>query len=212
VSRPGTPIELLAPRAMRSGAVRAPADAVDARIAAAALELLRTRGVAGTTMADVSRAAGIGRATLFRRFGSKDELFEHVIAAELQRFLGALAARFAEVTDPTERICETFAASLRLGAGVLLRAASIEQRAALVATLAEGSPSSLDLARAFVAAHIRAGQRAGHVRAGDPDTLADGMIRVVLGYLLVPGPTLDPDDERSVRRIAVDVIAPMVLV
>jgi hypothetical protein len=118
---------------------------------------------------------------------------------------------FIEVTDPGERICRAFAVCLRLGDSPLIRGASPERRAALVAALATGDPAPITVAQAFVAAQLREGQRDGTVRAGDADTFADGMIRIVLGYFIVPSDTLDPSDPDSTRRVALAVVAPIAL-
>ena len=211
MSRPGAPLEALIPGALRAEALPREPDAVDRRIADAALLVLADEGTEAASMQDVADRAGVGRATLFRRFGSKDALFQFAIAVEVRRFLAGIARLFIEVTDPGERICEAFAACLRLGDSPLIRGASPERRAALVAALANGDPAPIAVARAFVAAQLRLGQADGTVRSGDADTLADGMIRVVLGYFIVPSDALDPSDPDSTRRVALAVVAPIAL-
>jgi AcrR family transcriptional regulator len=211
VTRPAAPLEALIPGALRANLLGREPDEVDRRISDAALEALSELGTEAASMQDVADRAGVGRATLFRRFKSKDALFQYAIALEVRRFLAGIARLFTEVTDPAERICEAFAACLRLGDSPLLRGASLERRAALVAALAHGDPAPITVARAFVAAQLRLGQADGTVRAGDADTFADGMIRVVLGYFIVPSDTLDPSDPESTRRVALAVVAPIAL-
>ena len=48
-------------------------------ILAAALELVRTRGVEGVTMDTVASVAGVGKGTLFRRFSSREGLMAAVL-------------------------------------------------------------------------------------------------------------------------------------
>ena len=48
-------------------------------ILAAALELVRTRGVEGVTMDSVASVAGVGKGTLFRRFSSREGLMAAVL-------------------------------------------------------------------------------------------------------------------------------------
>ena len=211
MTRPAAPLETLIPAALRPDALAREPDALDRRISDATLLVLSERGTEEASMQDVADRASVGRATLFRRFGSKDALFQFAIAAEVRRFLAGVAQLFVDVTDPGDRICEAFAACLRLGDSPLLRSASPERRAALVAALAKGDPAPIAVARAFVAAQLRLGQADGTVRAGDADTLADGMIRVVLGYFIVPSDTLDPSDPDSTRRVALAVVAPIAL-
>ncbi|MBA3279293.1 MAG: TetR/AcrR family transcriptional regulator [Geodermatophilaceae bacterium] len=59
-----------------SGVIRERADAARnrLRILAAAERLFRTHGVAGVTMDDVAAQAGVGKGTLYRRFGDKGGL------------------------------------------------------------------------------------------------------------------------------------------
>lgn len=212
MSRPSAPLEALIPGALRADALGREPDEVDRRISDAALQALSELGTEAASMQDVADRADVGRATLFRRFKSKDALFQYAIAVEVRRFLAGIARQFAEITDPAERICEAFAACLRLGDSPLLRGASPERRAALVAALANGDPAPIAVARAFVAAQLRLGQADGTVRSGDADTFADGMIRVVLGYFIVPSDTLRPSDPASTRRVALAVVAPIALV
>jgi AcrR family transcriptional regulator len=211
VTRPGAPLEQLIPGALRRDLLVRVPDELDRRISDAALSVLAEHGTEAASMREVADRAGVGRATLFRRFGSKDALFQYAVAVEVRRFLAGIARLFTEVTDPAERICEAFAACLRLGSSPLLSGATSERRAALVAALAHGEPAPIALARAFVAAQLREGQANGTVRAGDLETMADGMIRVVLGYFIVPSDKLDPSDSESTRRVAMAVVAPIAL-
>jgi AcrR family transcriptional regulator len=211
VTRPGAPLEQLIGGALRPDLLAREPDEVDRRISDAALSVLAEQGTEAASMREVADRAGVGRATLFRRFGSKDALFQYAVAVEVRRFLAGIARLFIEITDPADRICEAFAACLRLGASPLMRGATSERRAVLVAALANGEPAPIALARAFVAAQLREGQANGTVRAGDLETMADGMIRVVLGYFIVPSDKLDPADSVSTRRVAMTVVAPIAL-
>src|SRR3954471_1410419 len=69
-----------------------------ARIERAALELFRSRGFDRVTVADVCAAAGVGPATFYRHFGTKDAVvfaYQDDFMAALQAALGA-AARLPE--------------------------------------------------------------------------------------------------------------------
>ena len=80
MSRPSAPLEELIPGALRSGVLVREPDEVDVRIAEAALSALSELGTEAASMQDVAVRAGVGRATLFRRFGSKDALFQYAPA------------------------------------------------------------------------------------------------------------------------------------
>lgn len=73
--------------------VREP-DELSARILSAALEQAELVGIRRITMEDVARRSGVGRATLYRRFPTKDALIDALVLAEARRYLeGSAAAR-----------------------------------------------------------------------------------------------------------------------
>ena len=74
-----------------------PASARD-RLVAAAFDLFDERGFDETTVDDIARAAGVGRTTFFRHFGSK----EAVIFPEHDELLARIAARL-DAGDPDAR-------------------------------------------------------------------------------------------------------------
>ena len=58
-------------------------DSTNQRILDSARSLYIEYGLRRTTMEDVSKRAGMGRATLYRRFSEKDQLFKAVIFRDL---------------------------------------------------------------------------------------------------------------------------------
>ncbi|WP_193045489.1 TetR/AcrR family transcriptional regulator [Mycolicibacterium baixiangningiae] len=68
------------------------------RIVAAAEEVFAERGPAGT-LEDVANAAGVGPATLYRRFANKDALVEEVLTGFFQRLIDAAEAAMAGPPD-----------------------------------------------------------------------------------------------------------------
>jgi AcrR family transcriptional regulator len=79
------------------------------RILAATLRLVGRRGVKRLGMQEVSEAAGVSRATLYRYFPSKDHLMDAVAVFDERTFTDGLAASLAGVEDPSDRI-RTFVA------------------------------------------------------------------------------------------------------
>jgi AcrR family transcriptional regulator len=62
-------------------------DEITTRILAAALEQAELVGLRRSTMDDVARRSGVGRATLYRRFLTKAALNEAIVLSEVRRFL-----------------------------------------------------------------------------------------------------------------------------
>lgn len=69
-------------------------DAITTRILDATLEQAELVGIRRMTMEDVARRSGVGRATLYRRFPTKDALIDALVLAEARRYLdGSAQAR-----------------------------------------------------------------------------------------------------------------------
>ncbi|MBU3060465.1 TetR/AcrR family transcriptional regulator [Nocardia sp. NEAU-G5] len=75
------------------------ADTVD-RLTRAALEVLSREGFAGLTVRMVAAAAGVGTATAYTYFSSK----EHLVAEVFWRRLAATQAPLTDSADPTARV------------------------------------------------------------------------------------------------------------
>src|ERR1700733_16054222 len=91
-----------------AAADKAPAGAVygatEERILRATLRLVGRRGVKRLGMQEVSEAAGVSRATLYRYFPSKERLIDAVAIFDEQTFAEGLATSLALVEDPSDRI------------------------------------------------------------------------------------------------------------
>jgi AcrR family transcriptional regulator len=79
------------------------------RILRATLRLIGRRGVKRLGMQEVSEAAGVSRATLYRYFPSKERLIDAVAIFDERTFADGLATSLALVEDPSDRI-RTFVA------------------------------------------------------------------------------------------------------
>jgi AcrR family transcriptional regulator len=75
-----------------------------ARLVAAAERVFAERGT-GATLEDVARAAEVGPATLYRRFGNKDGLVREVLTVFFTELIG-LAQRAAD--EPSESCLDTY--------------------------------------------------------------------------------------------------------
>lgn len=61
-------------------------------------------GLRKTTMGDIVRAAGVARATAYRYFGSKDEVFVEVLRREMRDILEAVGEAVAAETTTRSRL------------------------------------------------------------------------------------------------------------
>jgi AcrR family transcriptional regulator len=185
-------------------------DSVAERILDAALVQVAAVGLRRTTVDDVARRAGVGRITVFRRFGSKDRLFEVLAVREARRFFAAIEAATGALDDPVERMVASFVAGLRLARGhpLLDRLARIEPETVLAA-LAHDRPPVMSLARELVARPLREAHRRGELQLEDADAVAETLLRLAVSFLLLPHSVVDLDDEAMTRAFAHRVIAPI---
>jgi AcrR family transcriptional regulator len=79
-------------------------DETTARILAAALEQAEQVGIRRTTMEDVARRSGLGRATVYRRFPTKATLIDALVLAEVRRYLDGNAQARAYGTTLEDRL------------------------------------------------------------------------------------------------------------
>lgn len=186
-------------RAARRGRPRD--ERCDVAITAAALALLRERGFPGVTVEAVAARAGVGKATIYRRWPSREALVADVLRsvtselavvdtgdlrADLKRFARALARHLAE----------------HLGGGLLpaLVASAVadpEVRALLQRLAAERRTGPVALVRRAVAR--------GELRPGtDPEVLVDLIAGPLFYRLLISGGSLSP---RAVDRLVDTVLA-----
>lgn len=198
----------------------------DTELVEAALAQFALTGVRRTSGDDIARRAGVNRATLYRRLGTKEQITEAAMLHEAGRVLTTIEADIGDVPDPgvqapdfdpVEYVVRFFTVTLTtLRENRLLRQLlEIDPDEALVGlTLRAGGV--LALSSRLVADRIRA-LRVRTRGAPDPDVpddvdaLAVTLARLTQSLLLTPdGPPL-LDTPRRMRAYAEAVVVPMVL-
>lgn len=205
--RSPVPLTHLFGRAIGKVVSHTPAGPDVVRVYEAALRILAERGAQAATMDDIAAGSGMSRATLFRRFGGRDALFEEAVAHTLHGFLDQITSAFHTITDPTERVAEAFVACLRLRRQLLANETDAAHSAELLTMLTTGDPSAMEIGHRFIADRIQAAQSEGTLPPGNPDMQAGAVIRLTMGYLLLPPAGLD--DETVARDLARRTIAPL---
>ncbi|TNY38446.1 TetR/AcrR family transcriptional regulator [Thermomonospora catenispora] len=180
----------------RPDADQRPPDALQERILDAALAEFEAHGLRRVSMEDVARRARVARTTIYRRFGTKEQLVQEVILRECRRFLSGIAAA-TEGLSAEEALVEGFVAGLRQA-----------RSNPLLARVATGEPEaflpqlSMNGGAVMLAARDILAERLGRDRPGaDLDGVCEVLLRVALSLLLVPGGGLAVDDD-SARAFA----------
>jgi len=138
-------------------------------------------------MADVARAAGVSRQTLYYEFGSKDALAEALAMREAERYMaGAEAAREGHEGSPGAALGASTEFTLREAASnPLLKAVLTDDSSGLLPFLTTRSEALLVAARERCASYLSdhwpglPAERVGFV--------ADTVIRLTLSHLVLPG-------------------------
>lgn len=146
-----------------------------------AADLFARQGFAATTLLDVAHAADLKKASVYHYFASKDSILLAVLTEGIDELLTA-AAEAARTADPVQRLDALLRAHLRNFDRKLAHViVFLTERRALQRELADSPEAREYLAKRraydklFVDC-IRAGQRSGLFRRGDPTVLAYGVL------------------------------------
>jgi AcrR family transcriptional regulator len=200
----GVLADLLGPAPVSAGAA-----ASDGAALSAASAFLGERGLRGWTVEDVAERAGVGRATIYRRFASRDELVRAALGRDARRFFEAIAESVRSVEPLEEKVVLGFLTGLRLVHRGPLAGLLRSDPAAALSLL--GSESLLvaatrALADRYIAMTGPAGATARRARV---EAVAEGLVRLGLSFVLVPGPAVDRLDDRQALEHIGAVIRPL---
>ncbi|OBF46265.1 TetR family transcriptional regulator [Mycobacterium sp. 852002-50816_SCH5313054-b] len=172
-----------------------------------ARSVFETYGVRRANIEDVAARAGVSRSTIYRRFPSKDVLFEHVVRREADAFFRTLDQATAGC-DPQQAVIEAFTLGVRL-----------VQDSPLYSRIAESEPELLGMfsrsqafpIRQFADGIARTLRRCG-ADVAEPDlaNIADILLRVALGIIVFPTDRLDISNEAAVRDYAARYLVPII--
>jgi AcrR family transcriptional regulator len=173
---------------------RADAERNRERILEVAKEVF-TRDGAAASLDDIARRSGIGNATLYRHFPTRDDLIEAVYRNEVEK-LAAAEQRFAATMPPLEALRAWMLLFIDHIAGKMLIVPVMNTIAGGPLRLMEGSRSRIHIA--FVASVKRA------IASGDlrSDTDPNDFVRALVGIFHT---TALPGWEPSARRL-VDIL------
>ncbi len=190
--------------------VRTSDDAVSAQILDAALALAAASGLRHLTMDDVATRAGVGRMTVYRRFGSKAALVDALAIRECRRCL----ATIAQARDPQAGFLDhsvtLFITVLRVirEHPLLARLAQLEPEAFLSELTRDGS-AIFFMVRGFLVELVTEGQRHGELLPGDPAVLAEMGLRLGVSFVLMPDSVLPLEDESAARATVRALLEPL---
>lgn len=186
----------------------------------AAREQFVATGVRRTSADDIARRAGVNRATLYRRLGTKDKIVRATFVHETQRVLATIEQAAGPVPgvgttgfDPAGYIADFFAATItELRNNKLLQQLLEIDPDETLAGLTLRAGDVLAVASMFVADRIRRLRAfVGSARIDDIDDLAGTFARIAQSLLLTPDASPRLTTMVSMKSYAHRVIVPMTL-
>jgi AcrR family transcriptional regulator len=161
-------------------------------------DLVRSRGWSATTMADVAKAAGVSRQTVYNEFGSRQVLVQAYVVHEIETLVGEVETRVrANAGDARQALTEAFELFLKLASDEpLVRVIVADAEGGEVVRLLTDTGRSVATDRVGALVHEVWPQ----ISLPDARLLADSMVRLAISHALVP--TLEPDQAAaSITRI-----------
>jgi AcrR family transcriptional regulator len=154
-----------------------------------------TRAGAAASLDDIARRAGIGNATLYRHFPTRDALIEAVYRSEVEKLADA-SSRFAATLPPLEALRAWMLLFIDHVAGKMLIIPVMETVAGGSSRLITGSRG---LIRTAFAALVQRAIVSGDLRH---DTDPNDLVRALVGIFHT---TYEPGWEQTARRL-VDIL------
>lgn len=172
--------------------------------------LLSEHGTRHWTVDDVAARAGVGRATVYRRFASRDDLMRAAITRDARRFFAAIAESVRSVDSVEEKVVRGFVTGLRLARLSPLSSLLRADPGAAMSLLT--SESLLRTAAGALAERYEAvtGTRLGRAARERVEVSAEALIRLGISFVLIPGPTADLQDDHRARQHLASIIRPLV--
>lgn len=198
-----------APEVLRRSTVVAdsPAAGLTERIVDATLRCVARWGLAKTTLDDVAREAGCGRATVYRLFpGGRDALLDAVVATETGRLFARLSAAAADRTGLEDVVVAIVVeASRSLSAHGALQFLLAHEPEAILPHLAFHRMDTVlrtasEMAGPLLAPWLTPSPD-GTPIAETAARVAEWTARIVVSYLTSPAPGVELCDPDSVRRL-----------
>lgn len=185
-------------------------DSTNQRILDSARSLYIEYGLRRTTMEDVAKRAGMGRATLYRRFSEKDHLFKAVILRDMQRQLARVEKAIHGMDSALDGLLEAFVQFNGLVHGnELLQRLLRSEPDHVLPYLTTDVEVIMSFARHYLSLQLQRAQSVGHIRQGDTTAMAELVLRLTQSLMLSPNGVISPADEDSLRSFAESFLRPV---
>ncbi|WP_435795211.1 TetR/AcrR family transcriptional regulator [Nocardia aurea] len=180
------------------------------RIVDAARDCFAQVGFEETTMVGIAELAGVGVATVYRRFGTKSALVRYALMAESQRVGLIMAEAVRRSAGPVSALAEMFAAfvSEANAPRLLTRSLRVSSAAGELADFLTGD-DFIEQGRTLVARYLLHWQRRGELGDFDNEVVAELFVRLTMTFISNPRGALPLGDSAAAKQFARRYLAPL---
>lgn len=167
-------------------------------------------GLRKATMNAIAERAGVGVATVYRRFPRRQQILDAVIELETQRLIDAVDRAFVDAAgEPEEQVVAGWVAYVReLYRRPVLTSLAIEEATATAQRLDPNGQAVLSMSQRYIARAIKNLQQTGQLAAFDADLVAEIFARLAYSIALTPG-LIPVDDEQGAAEFASAYLTPL---
>jgi TetR/AcrR family transcriptional repressor of uid operon len=187
-------------------------DAATARILDAAQDAIAQHGARRTTMNQIADVAGVGVATVYRRFPQKTQLVRAIVIREAARVTTEVDEAMQRNATVPEQAAAGFTAFAHAIANRPLMVRLLRgdnERDGAVVNAGELADRVMAGARDYLAAWIRALQDQGRYRAVEAEVVAEIEARLALSLVLAPEGRIPMHEDGSTRAFALRYLVPL---
>ena len=137
-----------------------------------------------TTLTEVARRAGVSRMTIYRTWSDMPQLLGDLMTREWANVVAAIVDGDS-ISSPSERLVTALVGGVRAlrDNELFVRIVELDPELLLPYLLSRRGRSQ-DAVLGLVEEWVRAGQKTGDVRAGDPVAIARGLVLTTHGFVL----------------------------
>jgi TetR/AcrR family transcriptional repressor of uid operon len=167
-------------------------------------------GFEETTMVKIADVAGVGVATVYRRFGTKSAIVRYALMAESVRVGMVLNDSMAKSAGPIGALAETFSAFVAEASAPRLLTRSLRHSSA-AGEMAQflGDDAFLAQGRTLMGHFIRYWQDRGELGDFDADVVGEIFVRLVMSFISNPHGILPLRTPAAARDFAYQYLSPL---
>ncbi|MEU1981490.1 helix-turn-helix domain-containing protein [Nocardia sp. NPDC019395] len=176
----------------------------------AARECFAARGFEDTTMVRIAETAGVGVATVYRRFGTKSAILRYALMAESQRVSTIVGDAMHRSAGPVGALADMFAAFVSEATAPRLLTRSLRSTGAAgqLTDFLTGD-DAVAQGRELVARFLTYWQQRGELGSFDPEVVAELFVRLTISFITNPRGVLPLGDTEDAREFARRYLAPL---